>query len=61
MIVSALNSNCDYLLTEDMADGQIIENRLTIDVTIILTKGEYNGKQRFNGFKTCLDKGNTEF
>jgi predicted nucleic acid-binding protein len=30
MIVSALNSNCDYLLTEDMADGQIIENRLTI-------------------------------
>jgi predicted nucleic acid-binding protein len=30
MIVSALNSNCGYLLTEDMADGQIIENRLTI-------------------------------
>ncbi|MDR1147943.1 MAG: PIN domain-containing protein [Spirochaetaceae bacterium] len=30
MIVSALNSNCDYLLTEDLADGQIIENKLTI-------------------------------
>jgi predicted nucleic acid-binding protein len=30
MIVSALNSNCDYLLTEDMADGQIIENKLKI-------------------------------
>jgi predicted nucleic acid-binding protein len=30
MVVSALNSNCDYLLTEDLADGQIIENKLTI-------------------------------
>jgi predicted nucleic acid-binding protein len=30
MIVSALNSNCDYLLTEDLADGQIIEEKLTI-------------------------------
>jgi predicted nucleic acid-binding protein len=30
MIVSALNSNCDYLLTEDLADGQIIEGKLTI-------------------------------
>jgi predicted nucleic acid-binding protein len=30
MIVSALNSGCDYLLTEDLADGQIIENKLTI-------------------------------
>jgi predicted nucleic acid-binding protein len=30
MIVSALDSNCDYLLTEDLADGQIIENKLTI-------------------------------
>jgi predicted nucleic acid-binding protein len=30
MIVSALNANCDYLLTEDLADGQIIENKLTI-------------------------------
>jgi predicted nucleic acid-binding protein len=30
MIVSALNSNCDYLLTEDLADGQIIENKLRI-------------------------------
>jgi predicted nucleic acid-binding protein len=28
MIVSALNSGCDYLLTEDMADGQVIENKL---------------------------------
>jgi predicted nucleic acid-binding protein len=30
MIVSALNSDCDYLLTEDLADGQIIGNKLTI-------------------------------
>jgi predicted nucleic acid-binding protein len=30
MIVSALNSECDYLLTEDLADGQIIGNKLTI-------------------------------
>jgi predicted nucleic acid-binding protein len=30
MIASALNSGCDYLLTEDLADGQIIENKLTI-------------------------------
>jgi predicted nucleic acid-binding protein len=30
MIVSALNSGCAYLLTEDLADGQIIENKLTI-------------------------------
>ncbi|MDR0609588.1 MAG: PIN domain-containing protein [Planctomycetaceae bacterium] len=30
MIVSALNSDCDYLLTEDMADGQTIEGKLTI-------------------------------
>jgi predicted nucleic acid-binding protein len=30
MIVSALNSNCGYLLTEDLTDGQIIENKLTI-------------------------------
>jgi predicted nucleic acid-binding protein len=30
MIVSALNANCDYLLTEDLADGQKIENKLTI-------------------------------
>jgi predicted nucleic acid-binding protein len=30
MIVSALNSNCDYLLTEDLSDGQIIENKLKI-------------------------------
>jgi predicted nucleic acid-binding protein len=30
MIVSALNSGCDYLLTEDMADGQMIENKLKI-------------------------------
>jgi predicted nucleic acid-binding protein len=30
MIVSALNSNCDYLLTEDLVDGQIIDNKLTI-------------------------------
>jgi predicted nucleic acid-binding protein len=30
MIVSALNSGCDYLLTEDMANGQTIDNKLTI-------------------------------
>jgi predicted nucleic acid-binding protein len=30
MIVSALNSDCDYLLTEDLANGQIIGNKLTI-------------------------------
>jgi predicted nucleic acid-binding protein len=30
MIASALNSGCKYLLTEDMADGQIIDNKLTI-------------------------------
>jgi predicted nucleic acid-binding protein len=30
IIASALNSGCDYLLTEDLADGQIIENKLTV-------------------------------
>jgi len=30
MITSALNSNCKYLITEDLADGQIIDNTLTI-------------------------------
>jgi len=30
MIASALNSNCKYLITEDLADGQIIGNTLTI-------------------------------
>jgi predicted nucleic acid-binding protein len=30
MIVSALKSDCDYLLTEDMADGQTIEGKLLI-------------------------------
>ena len=30
MIASALISDCTYLLTEDMADGQIIDNKLTI-------------------------------
>ncbi|MDR2169008.1 MAG: PIN domain-containing protein [Planctomycetaceae bacterium] len=30
IIVSALNSKCDYLLTEDLANGQIIGNKLTI-------------------------------
>jgi predicted nucleic acid-binding protein len=30
MISSALDCYCKYLLTEDLADGQIIENRLTI-------------------------------
>ena len=30
VIYSALASGCDYLYTEDMQDGQVIENRLVI-------------------------------
>ena len=30
MIASALEHNCTYLLSEDMADGQVIEGTLTI-------------------------------
>jgi predicted nucleic acid-binding protein len=30
MIASALEYGCQYLLTEDMSDGQVIEGRLTI-------------------------------
>ena len=30
MLASALNSDCKYFITEDMADGQIINNKLTI-------------------------------
>jgi predicted nucleic acid-binding protein len=30
MLVSALNSDCKYFITEDMADGQVINDRLTI-------------------------------
>jgi predicted nucleic acid-binding protein len=30
IIASALENGCDYLLSEDMSDGQIIENSLTI-------------------------------
>ena len=30
IIASALDSNCRYLFSEDMADGQIIEGSLTI-------------------------------
>ena len=30
IIASALEHGCQYLLTEDMADGQVIEGRLTI-------------------------------
>ena len=30
IIASALEHDCQYLLTEDMADGQVIEGRLTI-------------------------------
>ena len=30
IIAAALNLNCDFLITEDMTDGQIIENNLTI-------------------------------
>jgi predicted nucleic acid-binding protein len=30
IIVSALNSDCKYLLTEDLSDGQIIDGKLKI-------------------------------
>ena len=30
IIASALEHDCQYLLTEDMADGQLIDGRLTI-------------------------------
>jgi putative PIN family toxin of toxin-antitoxin system len=30
MVAAALDSNCKYLITEDMADGQIIDNKLTL-------------------------------
>jgi predicted nucleic acid-binding protein len=30
MVASALESGCEYLLSEDMADGQVIEGELTI-------------------------------
>ena len=30
IIVSALNSDCKYLITEDLADGQIINDKLRI-------------------------------
>jgi predicted nucleic acid-binding protein len=30
MIVSALNSDCRYFLTEDLSDGQVINNELII-------------------------------
>jgi predicted nucleic acid-binding protein len=30
IIASAFENQCDYLITEDMADGQVIEKRLTI-------------------------------
>jgi len=30
MLASALESSCDILLTEDMSDGQVIENKLKI-------------------------------
>jgi predicted nucleic acid-binding protein len=30
MVASALESGCEYLLSEDMADGQIIEGTLTV-------------------------------
>jgi predicted nucleic acid-binding protein len=30
MIASALDSGCKYLITEDLADGQIIDKKLTI-------------------------------
>jgi predicted nucleic acid-binding protein len=30
MVASAIESGCEYLLSEDMADGQIIEETLTV-------------------------------
>ena len=30
MLVSALNSNCKYFITEDLADGQILDKKLTV-------------------------------
>jgi predicted nucleic acid-binding protein len=30
MLASALNSDCKYFITEDMADGQIINNKMAI-------------------------------
>ena len=30
IIASALDSNCEYLITEDLADGNIIDGKLTI-------------------------------
>ena len=30
IIASAIESGCQFLFTEDMADGQVIENKLTI-------------------------------
>jgi predicted nucleic acid-binding protein len=30
MVVSALKADCDYLLTEDLTDGQTIEGKLII-------------------------------
>jgi predicted nucleic acid-binding protein len=30
MIAAALETNCKYLVSEDMQDGLIIENKLTI-------------------------------
>ena len=30
MIVSAINSGCKYLIIEDMANGQKIDNKLTL-------------------------------
>jgi predicted nucleic acid-binding protein len=41
IIASALETKCDFLLSEDMADGQIIENTLTI--RNIFSKEFYKG------------------
>jgi predicted nucleic acid-binding protein len=30
MLASALNAGCKYFITEDLADGQVIDNKLTI-------------------------------
>ncbi|MDR0491735.1 MAG: PIN domain-containing protein [Oscillospiraceae bacterium] len=37
MMASALESGCAYLLSEDMADGQIIEGNLTIKNIFIMS------------------------
>jgi len=43
IIASALDSGCRYLITEDLADGQIIDGKLTV-VNIYKAVNHDNGK-----------------